>query len=71
MCGKCEPMMAKIACGSIGLGMLFILSTAVSRILHCAPMGLGPRSFATGAALLLLLSIALHTCKSACHTEGH
>jgi hypothetical protein len=31
-----------------------------------APMNVGPRSFAAGAALMFLWSIATHLCKSVC-----
>ena len=69
MCGKCEVFMAKLGCGSIAAGLILIILAAVSRLAHLAILGLGPRSFAAGAALLLLLSIAIHTCQSTCHSE--
>jgi hypothetical protein len=70
MAGKCGTK-GKIACGSGGLGVLFMLLAAVSKLAHFAPMGLGPRSFTAASALLLLVSINLHSCgcQSSCSTE--
>jgi|GEM_PF-5394139 len=62
--------MAKIGCVSTLLGIVSMLLAVVTRLTHWAPWHLGPRSFAAGAALLLLLSIALHTCQSVCGCEA-
>jgi len=62
--------MAKVAHGSLGLGMLMALLTAVSKLAAWAPMMLGPRSFAAGSALLLLVAIAIHTCPGVCQAEN-
>ncbi|MBI4055138.1 MAG: hypothetical protein HY402_03280 [Elusimicrobia bacterium] len=70
MCGKCGSLVAKAGCGSLGLGTLLLVLTVATKLAHFSILGLGPRSFAVGSALLLLFSIALHTCKSACHIEG-
>ena len=71
MCGKCGGMMKLVACGSNGLGMLSLVLAAVTRLGHIVVMGLGPRSFAVASALLLLVSISLHTCKATCGSEEH
>jgi hypothetical protein len=70
MCGKCESIIWKLGDISVGLGMLLILLAAVSRLTGWTPCQTGPYSFAAGAALFLLLSTAIHTCKSTCHPEG-
>ena len=62
--------MAKAGCVSTMLGVVSMLLAVITRLAHWAPMQLGPRSFAAGAALLLLLSIALHTCQSVCGCEA-
>ena len=62
--------MAKVGCISTLLGIGSMLLAVVTRLTHWAPLHLGPRSFAAGAALLLLLSIALHTCQSVCCSEA-
>lgn len=73
MCGKCGHIMGKAACASIALGVLSAILAAVSRLTGFAPATLGPRSFAVASALLLLLSIAIHTCKACqpCEPETH
>lgn len=58
MCGRCEPYLSKAATGG---GLLSIVLAVATRLGHCAVAGVGPRSFAVGAALLLLLAIALNT----------
>ena len=62
MCGKCEPLMMKVSHGAVMLGMLSMLLTVATKLSRCMVLGMGPRSFAAGAALLLLLSIAIHSC---------
>lgn len=69
MCGKCEPMMAKAGCGSVALGGILLLLGVVAKLTPMAPMGMGPRSFAIGSALFLLLSIAIHSCLGCKHGE--
>lgn len=69
MCGKCPVTMARIGCASMALGVGSMLMAVVCRLSHWEPMMLGPRSFAAGSALLLLLSIAAHTCQSVCFAE--
>lgn len=66
MCGKCEPYLYKSACGALALGVLFMILAAVSKLAGWGVCGLGPKSFAWGAELLLLYSIAVHACKMAC-----
>jgi hypothetical protein len=61
--------MAKIGCVSTLLGIVSMLLAVITRLSSWSPMHLGPRSFAAGSALLLLLSIALHTCQSVCCSE--
>jgi len=61
MCGKCEPMMAKVSCGSLALGVLCVLLGVVVKLAHTSILAFGPRSFAIGAGLLLLTSIAINT----------
>ena len=63
-------MMGKVAHLSLCAGKLLVLLAAVSRLGHWSPMGLGPRSFAAGAALLLLLSIAIHVCPGVARLEA-
>ena len=58
MCGKCEPCMSK---GATGLGLLSTVLAVATRLGHCAIAGVGPKSFAVTAGLLLLLAIALNT----------
>jgi hypothetical protein len=58
--------MGKMGCVSTMLGFVSTLLAVITKLSHWAPMMLGPRSFAAGAALMLLLSIALHTCQSVC-----
>ena len=70
MCGKCGSCVAKVGCLSIGLGLLSGILAAVSRLTHFSPMTLGPRSFAGASVLFFLLSIAIHTCKAACHDHS-
>lgn len=70
MCGKCEVFLAKIGCGSIVLGFISMLLAVITKLMRWAPMHVGPRSFAAGAALLLLFAIATHSCQSVCHTEA-
>lgn len=70
MCGKCEPFMAKAAHGALVLGTLLLVLAAVSRLAHWGLCTLGPRSFTAGSALLLLLSIAIHSCPGVCRAEG-
>jgi hypothetical protein len=62
--------MAKIGCVSTWLGVVSMLMAVIAKLTHWSPMSLGPRSFAAGAVLLLLLSIALHTCQSVCCSEA-
>ena len=69
MCGKCPVTMARIGCASMALGVGSMVLAAVSRLAHWTPMLLGPKSFAAFSALLLLLSIAAHTCQSVCFAE--
>ena len=66
--GKCEcpKAISIIACGSGMLGTLSMILAVVSRLTGFAPMNVGPRSFAAGAALMFLWSIATHLCKSVC-----
>ena len=45
--------MAKAGCVSTMLGVVSMLLAVITRLAHWAPMQLGPRSFAAGAALLL------------------
>ena len=61
--------MAKAGCVSTLLGLVSMLLALITKLTYWSPMNLGPRSFAAGAALLLLLSIALHTCQSVCCSE--
>ena len=61
--------MAKVGCVSTLLGIVSMLLAVITKLTTWAPMHLGPRSFAAGTALLLLLSIALHTCQSVCCSE--
>lgn len=70
MCGKCDVVMGKAGCCSIALGAISTLLAVVSRLSAFAPMRLGPRSFAAGAALLFLLAIAIHTCQHSCANAG-
>lgn len=65
MCGKCESCVAK---ASMGGGMLSLIVAVVTKLAHCTIMGVGPKSFAAAAALLLLLTIAANTYK---HPESH
>lgn len=58
MCGKCEPLMAK---AGMGIGLLSIVLAVASRLAGFHPMGLGPRSFAAMAVVMLLLVIAVNT----------
>ena len=58
--------MAKLGCVSMLLGIAATLAAVATRLGHCTLMGLGPRSFAAGAALMLLLSIASHACAAVC-----
>jgi hypothetical protein len=62
--------MAKIGCVSTLAGMVSTLLAIITRLTHWDPMQLGPRDFAAGAALLFLLSIAVHTCQSVCCSEA-
>jgi uncharacterized membrane protein required for colicin V production len=69
--------MTQVGCVSTLLGIvsmilagILVLLAVITRLTHWAPMHLGPRSFAAGAALLLLFSIALHTCQSAFSREA-
>ena len=62
--------MAKVGCVSTLLGIVAMLLAVITRLTQWAPMHLGPRSFDAGAALLLLLSISLHTCQSVCCSEA-
>lgn len=75
MCGHCGTIKGKVACASGALGVLSMLLAVVSRLWHFSPMGLGPRSFAVGSALLLLMSINMHSCRcscgSTCDSEEH
>lgn len=65
--GACCPgPISIIACGSGMLGTLSMVLAIITRLTSFAPMGLGPRSFAAGAALLYLMSIAVHLCKMVC-----
>jgi hypothetical protein len=61
--------MAKIGCISSMLGILSTLLAVATRLSHWEPLGLGPRDFAAGAALMLLLSIAAHSCHGVCSGE--
>lgn len=64
MCGSCEPKMGK---AGMGLGVLFMVLAAVSRLAHFYPASLGPRSFAAAAALMFLMAIAANTTHSHDH----
>jgi hypothetical protein len=66
MCGKCGMTMAKIGCGTMALGVMLMVGAMISRLSHMDFMMLGPRGFAAGSALMLLLSIAAHTCQMCC-----
>lgn len=69
MCGKCESCMVKAAHGAIILGALSMLLAAVSKLAHWGACGVGPRSFTAAAGLLLLFSIAVHSCPGVRHKE--
>ena len=58
--------MAKLGCASMMLGIVSMLLAVVCKLGNCMPMHLGPRNFASGAALMLLLSIAAHSCAMTC-----
>ena len=58
MCGRCEPYLSKAATAG---GLLSLVLAAATRLGHCGLAGIGPRSFADAAGLLLLLAIALNT----------
>lgn len=58
-----------IACGSWILGAVGIILAVVCKLGVHEIVGVSARSFAAGAALLLLLSVAAHQCV-ACHKES-
>jgi hypothetical protein len=58
-----------MSCAATWLGVVSMLVAIVTKLTRWAPMHLGPRDFAAGAALLLLLSIALHTCQGVCGSK--
>lgn len=62
-------MMGKVACAATWLGVLCMLLAAVAKLTTFHPLGLAPKALAATAALLYLLSIALHSCISACRPE--
>jgi hypothetical protein len=66
MCGKCGKVMGAIACGSQGIGMLCVVLGAVSRTAGREILGHSCWSWAVAAALMLLVSISMHSCKMAC-----
>ena len=61
-----EKVIGAVACLSWVLGVVFMLLAAVSKLAMFSCCGLGAKSFAVASALMLLLSIATHTCKMAC-----
>lgn len=68
MCGTCETVSGKIACVAKTLGILSMILAVLARLVHFYPLGLGPRSFAAGAALMFLFAIANRSCS--CHTHA-
>ena len=53
---------AMAACAAHMLGALSLLGAVVTRLTTFAPFGIGPRSYAIGAGLLFLGSIAMSAC---------
>ena len=53
---------ARAACVAHMLGAASLLAAVVTRVTQFAPLGVGPRSYAIGAGLLFLCSIAISTC---------